>query len=209
MEAPAPDARSLLWRRTYRLALFTIIYNIVEGLLSTYFGAVDESITLFGFGVDSFIEAASGLGIAHMVRRIQRNADGTRDSFERTALRITGVAFHVLAAGLCITIIVNMLTDHRPETTLAGVILSLVSIAVMLWLIRAKTALGTSLQSPAIIGDAQCTKVCVYMSVVLLLSSAAYELTGFAHLDNLGAAGLAYLSLGEGRECLVKARKVK
>lgn len=207
MAGPLPDAPSMLWRRVYLLAVFTIVYNIVEGLLSTYFGAVDESLTLFGFGVDSFIEAASGLGIAHMVRRIRTNASGTRDAFEKTALRVTGIAFHVLAAGLVVTIIVNIFTDHRPETTIAGVVLSLISIAVMLWLIRAKTALGNLLQSPAIIGDAQCTKVCVYMSVVLLLSSAAYELTGFAHLDNIGAAGLAYLSLGEGRECLVKSGK--
>lgn len=207
MEAPAPDARSVLWTRTYRFAVFTIVYNVVEGLISTWFGAVDESLTLFGFGVDSFIEAASGLGIAHMVRRIQRNAGGTRDAFEATALRVTGVAFHVLAAGLVVTIVVNALTDHRPETTLAGVIISVISIAVMLWLIRAKTALGRALESPAIIGDAQCTKVCVYMSVVLLLSSAAYELTGFAHLDNIGAAGLAWFSLREGRECLLKSGK--
>jgi hypothetical protein len=37
------------------LAIFTIVYNFIEGIVATYFGASDDSIALFGFGVDSFI----------------------------------------------------------------------------------------------------------------------------------------------------------
>ena len=141
-----------------------------------------------------------------MVTRIRGHSTGRRDTFEKTALQITGYSFYALVAGLSLTIVINILTAHRPETTLAGVIISLISIVVMLGLIRAKARVGRSLQSPAIIADAQCTKVCVYMSVVLLLASAAYELTKFAHLDNIGAAVLAYLSFREGRECFHKSR---
>ena len=42
--------------RSSWLAGFTIAYNLLEGLVSVYFGAQDEALTLFGFGVDSFIE---------------------------------------------------------------------------------------------------------------------------------------------------------
>jgi divalent metal cation (Fe/Co/Zn/Cd) transporter len=194
-----------LWRRALLLSVFTIAYNMVEGLVSTWFGASDDSLTLFGFGVDSFIEAVSGLGILHMVRRIRGDADGTRDDFEKRALSITGFAFYALAAGLVVSIVVNIATGHKPETTIPGVIIAAISIAVMLWLIREKTVVGEALGSPAIIADARCTKVCVYMSLALLASSALYELTGFAHLDNLGAAALAWFSLQEGRECYRKA----
>jgi hypothetical protein len=195
-----------LWRRAYALSVFTIAYNVVEGLVSTWFGASDDSLTLFGFGVDSFIEAVSGLGIAHMVVRVAGNAAGTRDGFEKRALTITGYAFYALAAGLAVTIVVNVFSSHKPETTVAGVIISVISIAVMLWLIREKTRVGDALGSPAIIADARCTRVCVYMSLALLASSALYELTGFAHLDNIGAAALAWFSFQEGRECFRKTR---
>ena len=195
-----------LWRRAYALALFTIVYNIVEGLISTYFGAVDDSLTLFGFGVDSFIEAISGLGIAHMVVRVRGNSDGSRDPFEKRALTITGYSFYALAVGLSATIVVNILNRHKPETTIVGVIISLISIVVMLLLIRLKTRVGNALQSPAILADARCTRICVYMSVTLLLASALYEITGFAHLDNIGAAALAYFSYSEGWECFQKSR---
>ena len=62
-----PADQQRLYRFAFGLALFTIFYNIVEGLVAAYFGCEDSSLALFGFGVDSFIEVISGLGIAHMV----------------------------------------------------------------------------------------------------------------------------------------------
>lgn len=70
-----------LYKTAFGLALFTIIFNIAEGLFSTFFGYEDESLALFGFGLDSFIEVISGLGIAHMILRIRSNPEGTRDNF--------------------------------------------------------------------------------------------------------------------------------
>ena len=51
-----------LYRLAFGLSIFTIVYNLGEGVVSTVFGFEDESLTLFGFGVDSFIEVISGLG---------------------------------------------------------------------------------------------------------------------------------------------------
>ena len=70
-----------LFKIAFGLAVFTILYNIAEGLISMYFGYNDKSLTLFGFGADSFIEVLSGLGIAHMVLRIQRQPETDRDTF--------------------------------------------------------------------------------------------------------------------------------
>lgn len=63
-----------LYKIAFGLAIFTIIYNIAEGIISTYLGFEDESLALFGFGSDSFIEVISGLGIAHMIVRIQKKS---------------------------------------------------------------------------------------------------------------------------------------
>ncbi|MDV3309560.1 MAG: cation transporter [Cyclobacteriaceae bacterium] len=195
-----------LFRVAQWLAIATIVYNILEGLVSVYFGFEDESLALFGFGIDSFIEVLSGIGIAHMVFRIKRQPEGSRNKFERTALRITGTAFYLLVAGLLVTSGYNFLTQHQPETTQVGIIISLLSIAVMWALIYGKTRVGTRLESKAILADAACTRVCVYMSVVLLISSGVFELTGFPYIDSIGALFLAYFSFKEGRECFEKAR---
>jgi divalent metal cation (Fe/Co/Zn/Cd) transporter len=195
-----------LYNTAFQLSLFTILYNIIEGIISMLVGIEDETLSLFGFGADSFIEVISGIGIAAMIIRIRRNPQSPKSKFEINALRITGTSFFLLSAGLLAGIVFNIVNRNKPETTIWGVIISLVSITVMIWLMLTKRNVGRKLKSDAIIADANCTKVCVYMSLVLLISSLIYEFTGFAYADAIGAAGLVYFSISEGKEAFEKAR---
>jgi len=193
------------WQFVLWLAIFTVFYNIAEGLISIFFGISDEALTLFGFGVDSFIEVMSGAGILAMVIRIQQNPNTSRTRFEITALRVTGTAFYLLVLGLGATAIYNFFTGHKPATTLPGLIISIISIAMMWILVTGKRRVGRALNSTPILADANCTMVCIYMSIVLLASSLIYKLTGFGFIDSIGALGLIYFSVKEGREAFDKA----
>ena len=195
-----------LYQKAYLLSLFTIFYNLIEGVVSMLLGYEDETLTLFGFGVDSFIEVMSGIGIALMILRIRKSPQSPKGEFEISALKITGTAFYLLSAGLLAGIVLSIVKNHKPETTFWGVIISLISIAVMVWLMNAKKSTGKRLNSDPIISDANCTKICVYMSVVLLASSLIYEFTGFAYADVIGAAGLVWFSVSEGKEAFEKAK---
>ena len=200
------DTRNRLYRTANILALITIFYNILEGLFSVGFGVADEAFTLFGFGLDSFVEVISGIGVWHMIRRIRRAGDGSPDDFEQRALKITGTAFYILAAGLIITGLLNLILGHKPETTFWGIVIALISIASMWLLIHYKVKVGSALQSQAILADAACTRTCLYLSVVLLLASAGFELTGIGGLDAAGAVVIAGFAIREGREAFEKAR---
>jgi divalent metal cation (Fe/Co/Zn/Cd) transporter len=200
------NSEQKLYNKAFQLSLFTIFYNILEGIISMILGYEDETLSLFGFGADSFIEVMSGIGIAVMIVRIRQNPESSRGKFEITALKITGSAFYLLTAGLVAGIVYNIVNHIKPETTLWGVVISLISIAVMVWLMNSKKRVGKKLDSDPIIADANCTKVCVYMSLVLLAASLIYELTGFAYADAIGAAGLAYFSVSEGREAFEKSK---
>ncbi|MDA8414989.1 MAG: cation transporter [Desulfobacteraceae bacterium] len=202
MELNEPGA---LYRRANYLAIFTIVYNLVEGAVSVWFGAADETLALFGFGVDSFIEVISAIGVWHMLRRIRSNYGETRDEFEQRALRITGAAFYLLSGGLALTAAINIYQQHRPAATLSGVIISALSISFMWFLIHHKTKVGRALNSPAILADAACSRACLYLSLVLLAASLGYELTGIGCLDALGALFIAWLTWREGRESFQKA----
>ena len=195
-----------LYKAAYSLSLFTIFYNLVEGVSSMLLGYTDETLTLFGFGVDSFIEVMLGIGIAVMIIRIRQNPKSSKSGFEIKALKITGTAFYLLAVGLLAGIIINVVNHQKPETTFWGVVISLVSIVVMVWLMNAKKKIGKQLNSEPILSDANCTKVCVYMSVVLLVSSLIYQFTGFIYADMIGVAGLIYFSVAEGKEAFEKAK---
>jgi divalent metal cation (Fe/Co/Zn/Cd) transporter len=197
------------WQYAYWLALFTIFYNLAEGLVSIYYGAQDEALTLFGFGIDSFIEVMSGLGILTMVLRLRRNPETQRSKFEQSALRVTGASFYLLALGLLATSIYNLFTAHKPTTTLPGLIISLISIAMMWALVVGKRRVGNVLHSAPILADANCTMVCIYMSLVLLAASLIYQFTGFGFVDSIGALGLIYFSIHEGRESFEKAASLE
>jgi divalent metal cation (Fe/Co/Zn/Cd) transporter len=196
------------WLKTaFWLAIITIAYNCIEGLVSVYFGSTDDTLTLLGFGIDSFVEVISGIGILHMVLRMRRSEINEFDKFERLALRITGYSFILLAAGLVAGGILNMVKGTRPETTLAGVIIASVSILTMYFLMKYKLKAGNALGSEAIIADAHCTKTCLYLSFILLLSSLLYQFFKISYIDLAGSLGIAWYSFSEGRESLEKARK--
>ena len=198
-----------LYKLAFIFAVFTIVYNVAEGLISIYLGFEDESLALFGFGADSFIEVISGLGIAHMIVRIRRNPNSNRDKFEKTALKITGFAFYALVVGLVVSSIYNIWTGHKPETTFWGVIISGVSILVMWVLVFGKKRVGKKLKSDPILADAECTMVCVYMSIILLISSGIFELTGVGYIDSIGGLALSYFAFKEGKECFEKVKSDK
>jgi divalent metal cation (Fe/Co/Zn/Cd) transporter len=195
-----------LYTTANQLAIITIGYNIIEGIASVWLGAADETLSLFGFGVDSFVEVISGIGIWHMVRRIQANGVETKDHFEQQALRITGWAFYILTFGLVLSAGLSLYEQHKPNSTFWGVIVSLVSISFMWLLIHYKTKVGNALNSSAILADADCSKVCIYLSLVLLIASAGYELTGVRIFDSLGAIIMAYFSYREGKEAFEKSQ---
>jgi divalent metal cation (Fe/Co/Zn/Cd) transporter len=207
----APAAKVLepkvkLYRRAFLLAQITVFYNVVEGLVSVFFGVEDETLSLFGFGLDSFVEVLSGIGIWQMVRRIKYNPDANPGPFEKKALRITGTAFCILAVGLVLTAAINLYQRHRPETTFWGIVIAVISIFAMWALIHFKVKVGRQLHSDAILEDASCTKACLYLSFTLLLASAGFELTGIGGIDSLGAILIAIFSFREGRESFEKAR---
>jgi divalent metal cation (Fe/Co/Zn/Cd) transporter len=200
------ESQTKLYRRAYLLSIVTIGYNLIEGVVATVLGFEDETLALFGFGIDSFIEVMSGIGIAVMITRIRANPNSSKTEFEIRALRVTGTAFYILAVSLLAGVVLSIATGHTPETTFWGVVISSLSIATMLWLMTAKKRTGRKLNSEPIVADANCTRVCLYMSVVLLASSLIYELTGFAYADVIGAAALAWFSFTEGRESFEKAK---
>ena len=191
------------------LSVITILYNIAEGLISIFFGLNDETLALFGFGLDSFVEVISGIGILHMIIRMKRNPISERDRFERTALKITGLSFYLLCAGLILASVLLIINDVKPDTTIVGIVISLISILTMYALLHYKLKVGRALNSDAIIADANCTKTCFYLSFILLASSLSYEVFKIGYLDIAGSLGIAYFAFKEGKESIEKSNSAK
>jgi divalent metal cation (Fe/Co/Zn/Cd) transporter len=183
-------------RRGRRLEYFTILWNTLEGIVAVVSGAVAGSISLVGFGIDSFIEVTSG---ATLLWRMTVDADAReRDGNERLALRIVGICFVALAAYVACESIRDLWLKQAAEHSVPGIALACVSLIVMPLLSRAKRRVGNGLDSVAMHADARQTDFCVYLSAILLGGLVLNTTLGWWWADPLAALAMAPIIAREG-----------
>ena len=189
-------SRQDLVRRGKRLEYFTIVWNSLEGLVAVVAGAFAGSISLVAFGIDSFIEVASG---SALLWRIYSDADETRrQQVERIALRIVGACFFALALYVGYEAAADLLRREPPKHSLFGILVACVSLVVMPVLSRAKRKLARDMGSPAMDADAKQTQFCVSLSVIRLIGLLLNAAFGLWWADPLGGLLMVPIILREG-----------
>jgi divalent metal cation (Fe/Co/Zn/Cd) transporter len=192
--------RTAFVRRGRRLEYFTIGWNAVEGLVAVATGLLAGSISLLGFGIDSFIEVTSG---SVLLWRMSVDADERkRQQNETIALRIVGISFLSLAAYIAYESIADLWLKRAPEHSVPGIVLACASLVVMPLLSRAKRTVGHALGSAAMHADAKQTEFCTYLSAILLVGLLLNALFGLWWADPLAAAVMIPIIAKEGVEGL-------
>src|SRR5216684_6414860 len=158
--------RTAVVRHGRRLEYFTIAWNALEGLVAVVAGAIAGSISLVGFGIDSFIEVTSG---SVLLWRMSVDADMQRRELnERRALQVVGVCFLFLASYIAYESAMDLWSRRAPEHSIPGIVLACISLVVMPLLTRAKREVGHALGSAAMHADAKQAEFCTYLSAILL-----------------------------------------
>lgn len=194
-----------LIKRAQALSLFTIIYNILEGLISIYFGIEDDSISLLGFGLDSFVEVASAIVV---LIKLQNQDPDKNLNHERRATFLIGLLFLVLSLSIAGNAGYELYQGGHPKTTVSGMIISVISLSFMFLLWRTKAEVGFKLNSSTIMADAQCSLACIKLSMILFLGSILYYLMpSLWWPDSVAALILGALIFNEGFEMIQSSRK--
>jgi divalent metal cation (Fe/Co/Zn/Cd) transporter len=189
--------------RGKRLEYFTIVWNSLEGLIAVAAGIVAGSISLVGFGMDSFIEVTSG---ATLLWRMSVDADvESRERNEKLSLRIVGGCFVALAVYVAYESVSDLIRKTFPEHSIPGIVLACVSLIVMPILSRAKKKVGKALASAAMKADARQTDFCVYLSTILLAGLLLNAVLGWWWADPIAALIMVPIIVKEGIDGL-KAR---
>jgi divalent metal cation (Fe/Co/Zn/Cd) transporter len=182
--------------RGRRLEYFTIAWNTLEGLIGIAAGVLAGSISLVGFGVDSFIEVTSG---ATLLWRMSVDGDvESRERNEKLSLRIVGLCFIVLAIYITYEALADLIRRTAPEHSIPGIALACVSLIVMPILSRAKKSVGNALNSAAMKADARQTDFRVYLSAILLAGLVLNAALGWWWADPIAALAMVPIVAKEG-----------
>jgi divalent metal cation (Fe/Co/Zn/Cd) transporter len=188
--------RQVVAQRGKSLEYFTIGWNTLEGLVAVVAGVFAGSISLVGFGIDSFIEVTSGIVL---LWRMSVDADALkRERNERLSLRLVGVCFVALALYVGYESISDLAGRKAPEHSIPGIILACVSLVVMPLLSRAKKRVGNELGSAAMHADAKQTDFCVYLSAILLAGLLLNVTLGWWRADPFAAIVMVPIIAKEG-----------
>jgi divalent metal cation (Fe/Co/Zn/Cd) transporter len=182
-------------RRALTLSYVTVIYNVIEGLVSVVFAMMAGSPALLGFGIDSFVESFSGIV---MIWRFSRSAHAR--SREQLAIRLVGLSLIVLAAYVAYESATALYQRKPPDRSIVGVIIAAISLVTMplLYLLKIRTALAIGSRSLAT--DAKQTLACALLSVALLIGTGLHFATGVWQADPIAALVIAAYLVREGYE---------
>jgi divalent metal cation (Fe/Co/Zn/Cd) transporter len=179
--------------RAILLAWATIVWNLVEAVVAIAAGTAASSIALVGFGLDSTVEVMSAVVIVWQFR-------GLAEDRERRALKLIAVSFFALAAYVGVQAIVDLLRRSEPKSSTVGIGLAIASLIVMPMLARAKRRNGNAMGSATVVADSNQTKLCAYLSAILLAGLILNATAGWWWADPVAAIAIAALAVNEGRE---------
>lgn len=178
-------------RRAVVLNRITIGWNLVEGIVAVAAGLAAGSVSLVGFGLDSGVEVSAALILAWRLRQERRA--GCTQPRDRVATRAIAVSLGLLAAYVAVTAVGDLVAGARPDASVVGIVLAVVSATTMPLLARAKRQTAPALGSRAVLADATQTDLCAWLSGVLLVGLAANAALGWWWADP--AAGIAIAAI--------------
>jgi|GEM_PF-3579774 len=152
MNARASDAGAL--RSGVAIEWWSIGWMLVEAVVSLSAGAAAGSVALVAFGADSVIELISAGVLLRRLRVEQRGGCASEvQAAERRASWLVGALLFLLAAWVVGSIVHDLLTHARPESSPVGLAMAAASTVVMPWIVASKRRIAGRIGSPALRAD--------------------------------------------------------
>lgn len=193
---PETSERERLVGRAKMLAWIGVGWHGVEAAVAVGAGVVAGSIALVGFGADSLIETFAGIILLWRFSAARSSSEVA----ERSAQKLIGLSFYVIAAYVGFEAVRSLLVGARPEASWIGIGLAAITLATMPPLAIAKARLGEKLGSSATKSEGRQNMLCAYLSAALLAGLGANAVFGLWWADPITALLIAGVAVKEGRE---------
>lgn len=184
-------------KRGRLLEYFTLVWNLLEAVISIGAGIVAGSIALVGFGSDSLIECLSG---SILLWRLSDVEKGERR--EKMALTLIGITFLFLAPYIAVDAVKDLYYQETPKASIVGIGIALLSLMVMPILAHYKRQVAAKLNSRAMIADSRQTDICAYLSAILLVGLVLNAVFGWWWADPVAALIMVPIITKEGIDAI-------
>jgi divalent metal cation (Fe/Co/Zn/Cd) transporter len=188
--------RDNLIRRARFLAWVGLGWHGIEAAVAIGAGLVASSIALVGFGADSLVEALAGIIVIWRFASVRSMSEDA----ETRAQKLIALSFFVIGAYVGVEAVRTLLTGDHPEVSLAGIVLSGVTLVTMPPLANAKQRIAEKLGSSATASEGRQNMLCAYLSAALLVGLGGNAVFGWWWLDPITALAIAAVAVKEGRE---------
>jgi divalent metal cation (Fe/Co/Zn/Cd) transporter len=186
----ASDAPHLL-RRGLQLEYITLGWNIVGTVVVLIAAVFASSVALAGFGLDSLIEILASVMVVWELKGIEANR-------EQIALRVIGISFLVLAVYILAQSISTLSTVSRPDTSLAGICWTALTLGVMLALALGKARTGNALGNQVLMTEGRVTLVDAYLAGAVLLGLVLNLMFAWWWADPVAGLVIVFYGVKEG-----------
>jgi divalent metal cation (Fe/Co/Zn/Cd) transporter len=198
---PPAEGRAAGVRQALRLEYLTVGWNVVEGVVAVTAAVLAGSVALLGFGIDSFVESASGGVLVWRLLAERRGADaGEVERLDARAHKLVGASLLLLALYVAYEAATGLWAREAPRPSAVGIVLTAVSIVAMQWLARAKRRVARRLGSRALEADAFQTTACFWLSIITLIGVGLNAAFGWWWADPVAALGMTAFIAREGLE---------
>jgi divalent metal cation (Fe/Co/Zn/Cd) transporter len=191
-----------------RIEIVTVIWMTIEAVVSIGAGILASSALLTAFGIDSVIELMTG-GV--LLWRLQVEAQGSHRAHvvqaERRAHWIVAMALALLCLYVLATSIYGLIGYVVPESSFAGIGISLLAVLGMPFLAQEKKRVAKAINSKALAGDEACSIVCAYLAGTVLVGLLLNTLFQWWWAEHVAGLFFLYWLFGETKEAFEEIRK--
>lgn len=151
------------------LAVFTVVYTLLEGSTSLWLGLGAKSITLESFGLDSLLEVSAAM---LLLWRLSLQSKGAKDDVveasEGRVHRFVGGSFLLLALYVLWGSVTSLMAIEAPQPTQVGLLITALSVVIMPVLASVKLKVAARIGSEAMKMEAKETLACGILSTIAL-----------------------------------------
>jgi divalent metal cation (Fe/Co/Zn/Cd) transporter len=193
-----------------RVEVFSVIWMVIEAIVSIGAGIIAGSALLTAFGLDSVIELVSASVLLWRLSMEEKEGDTQRvERAEHRAAWIVGIALALLCLYVLLSAIHGIAVHAMPESSPIGIAISAAAVIVMPWLAITKRSIAKQIDSGALRGDAASSLTCGYMAATVLVGLALNALFHWWWAEDVAALVFLFWLVQETREALEEARDEK